>query len=48
MKNQCSKCGRKKIVGICEGCGEYATYSKCECEPLINNETLQKIDDIKK
>lgn len=29
----CNKCGKEKIVGICSGCGEYATYAKCTCEP---------------
>ena len=38
----CNKCGRRKMVGICTGCGEYASHGKCECEPLpIQNKKIE-------
>lgn len=37
-KNHCRKCGRSQDMGICDGCGEYATLSKCECERLPNKQ----------
>jgi len=44
-KNFCRKCGRPQSMGICDGCGEYATLTKCECERLPSKQEWQEEQD---
>ena len=39
----CSKCLRPTTSGFCDGCGEYATHSKCKCIPLSSVPTAEEI-----
>lgn len=44
----CPKCYRTTTVGFCDGCGEYASHGKCECEKLSKVPTIEEVRRMKR